>query len=57
MNHVVVYGEDGRELGRIAYGRDGWDWRCAGCQGRSTDVGSASAALADFERHVERRHP
>lgn len=59
LDHVLVLDEHGNTIGRIVYARDGWDWRCSGCQGRSTEEGyrSAGEALADFEAHVERRHP
>lgn len=60
VNHVVIHGEgstdDSTVIGHLSVDRDGWDWLCTGCQ--QTDEGylSASAALADFERHVEERH-
>lgn len=54
-------GWHGNRLVSIALGPHGWAWRatcdCCGPSASSAVFRSASAALADFESHVERRHP
>lgn len=57
IDQVLVTDAQHRTLARITPGRDGWDWRCGGCKSTGESFLSASAALADFEAHVERRHP